>query len=549
MNSIILLTRLQIAQSFGGIRGAIEKKTGANGAMAGTVLIGILLFGGLVWLGYYIYGFAGHHGLEKTLYNILFLACGMLTFTFSLPTVLGSFFGSSDINDLLPLPVSPFAIVFSKALGVLAASYLWTLLFIAGPLAGWGIAAGMSFRYWVVYVLAVMCAPLMPTAYSGTLSILVATVFKRVRRKDAITTITTVVTLGLSVGLYFVVNSLHLSDGVTAVLGSLGDSMGSVVMAFPAYGFAVYALVHPDPLGSWMFVLLSLFAFAVFVVVARVLYMRIVTSLSSGAGQAEAYSGGEQQKTPVLKAMVVTETRKVLRNSSVLLNFVVYPVLISPVLIGFMFLSDSMKNVMEKLGQMPDADAKVAGFALVALMFFCVLSGSSNRIAATGVSREGSNWIHMKFIPVPMQQQVLAKILPGFFVNALTALVFMGAGGLLLVIRVGINAIIVVSGLVLMLAAGWLMCCIGAWTESRAPVVDWGNDGDVNVKSLKGGGAELRSILVGFVYSALPLLVSPLVKLDPVVFMPVMAVAGTVVAVALGRALLTAAVRNIEVFE
>lgn len=549
MNSIILLTRLQIAQSFGGIRGAIEKKTGANGAMAGTVLIGILLFGGLVWLGYYIYGFAGHHGLEKTLYNILFLACGMLTFTFSLPTVLGSFFGSSDINDLLPLPVSPFAIVFSKALGVLAASYLWTLLFIAGPLAGWGIAAGMSFRYWVVYVLAVMCAPLMPTAYSGTLSILVATVFKRVRRKDAITTITTVVTLGLSVGLYFVVNSLHLSDGVTAVLGSLGDSMGSVVMAFPAYGFAVYALVHPDPLGSWMFVLLSLFAFAVFVVVARVLYMRIVTSLSSGAGQAEAYSGGEQQKTPVLKAMVVTETRKVLRNSSVLLNFVVYPVLISPVLIGFMFLSDSMKNVMEKLGQMPDADAKVAGFALVALMFFCVLSGSSNRIAATGVSREGSNWIHMKFIPVPMQQQVLAKILPGFFVNALTALVFMGAGGLLLVIRVGINAIIVVSGLVLMLAAGWLMCCIGAWTESRAPVVDWGNDGDVNVKSLKGGGAELRSILVGFVYSALPLLVSPLVKLDPVVFMPVMAVAGTVVAVALGRALLAAAVRNIEVFE
>ena len=148
-----------------------------------------------------------------------------------------------------------------------------------------------------------------------------------------------------------------------------------------------------------------------------------------------------------------------------------------------------------------------------------------------------------------MQQQVLAKLLPGFFVNALTALVFMGAGGLLLVIRVGINAIIVVSGLVLMLAAGWLMCCIGAWTESRAPVVDWGNDGDVNVKSLKGGGAELRSILVGFVYSALPLLVSPLVKLDPVVFMPVMAVAGTVVAVALGRALLAAAVRNIEVFE
>lgn len=73
-----------------------------------------------------------------------------------------------------------------------------------------------------------------------------------------------------------------------------------------------------------------------------------------------------------------------------------------------MVLSDSMKNVMSTLRQIPDADAKIAGFALFALMFFCVLSGASNRIAGTGVSREGSNWIHMKFVPVPMHQQVLA---------------------------------------------------------------------------------------------------------------------------------------------
>lgn len=181
MNSILLLTRMQLAQTFGGARAAIEKRTGANGAMAGTVLIALALFGGIGWLGYTAYGIVGSLGLATTVYNMLFLACGLLTFTFSLPTVLSSFFGSSDINDLLPLPVSPFAIVLSKALGVLTSSYLWTLLFIAAPLAGWGIAAGTSLRFWVVYVLAVIFAPMMPTAYAGTLSILIATVFKRVR--------------------------------------------------------------------------------------------------------------------------------------------------------------------------------------------------------------------------------------------------------------------------------------------------------------------------------------------------------------------------------
>jgi len=47
MSSVWLLTRLQIMQAIGGARSAIEKRTGANGAMAGTALIGILLFAGV----------------------------------------------------------------------------------------------------------------------------------------------------------------------------------------------------------------------------------------------------------------------------------------------------------------------------------------------------------------------------------------------------------------------------------------------------------------------------------------------------------------------
>ncbi|MBR3159725.1 MAG: hypothetical protein IKG18_11095 [Atopobiaceae bacterium] len=550
MNSILLLTRLQIAQSIGGARAAVEKRTGANGAMAGTALIAVILLGGLGWLGYTAYGLVGGFGLAKTIYNVLFLACGMLTFAFSLPTVLSSFFGSSDINDLLPLPVSPFAIVLSKALGVLAASYLWTFLFIAGPLAGWGIAAGVGMRYWVVYILAVLCAPLMPTAYAGTISILVATIFKRVRRKDAITTITTVISLGLSVLMYFAVNGANLKEGVAQALGTMSSGVGSVVMAFPAYGFAVYALVHADPLGTWLFVLLSLASFAIFVVVARVLYMRIVTQLSSGAGQTAAYTGNAaQEKTPLLKALFTTEVRKITRNSSVLLNYVVYPLVISPVMFGFMLFSDSIGELIEKIGDIPNVNATAAGFAMVAIMMFFALCACSNKIAATGISREGSNWTHIKFIPVPIATQILAKVLCGFIVNALIALVLMASGGFLLITRMGISPVIVASGLVLALGASWLMACVGAWTESRQPNVDWGNDGDVNAKTLKGGGAELRALLVGLIYAALPILVTPVVKLDPIVFFPILSILGVVAAVVLGRVLLAATAKNIEVFE
>ena len=168
MNSVVLLTKLQLMQTLGGVRSAIEKRAGANGAMAGTAIVGIFVFAGVAWLGYSAYGAVGAMGLDKVVFDMLFLACGVLTFVLSLPAILSTFFGASDINDLLPLPVSPFAIAFSKSLSALATSYLYTFLLIAAPLAGWGVAAGATAGYWLAYALAILLTPMMPVAYAGT---------------------------------------------------------------------------------------------------------------------------------------------------------------------------------------------------------------------------------------------------------------------------------------------------------------------------------------------------------------------------------------------
>ena len=52
MNSVVLLTKLQLMQTLGGVRSAIEKRAGANGAMAGTAIVGVFIFVGIAWLGY-----------------------------------------------------------------------------------------------------------------------------------------------------------------------------------------------------------------------------------------------------------------------------------------------------------------------------------------------------------------------------------------------------------------------------------------------------------------------------------------------------------------
>lgn len=214
-----------------------------------------------------------------------------------------------------------------------------------------------------------------------------------------------------------------------------------------------------------------------------------------------------------------------------------------------MFMTDSLNEIFEKASAIDDVTTKVAGFALCLLMALSTITASSNKLAATAISREGSNWTHLKFFPVPMATQIRAKVLPGFVVNSLITLVFLLGGGFMLIAKMGLDALVIVSGCVLMLGGSWLMTCVAAWSDSRSPNVDWGNDGGVNPKTLKGTGGEMRTILVGFVYSALPLLVTPLVSLDPHVFMPVLAVMGVAAAVVLGRLLLSATAHNIELYE
>ena len=550
MNSIFLLTRLQVMQSLGGLRATIEKRTGPQGAMAGVMLIGAALVGFLGWGGFKVYELLGSSpALSATVYNLLFTVVGALTFVFSLPMVLSSFFGSSDINDLLSLPVSELSISLSKALGALAASYLWTLLLVAGPLAGWGIASGAGLHYWVMYLLALVFTPFMPTAYAGTLAIIVASLFKRLRRRDTITTMTTVISLVLSVGLYFVSRTFSAGKGIDEALGGLSQTMGSVVMAFPAYGFAVYGLQHPDPLSCLFFVLVSVGAFAVFVLVARMLYMRIAMSLTSSGGHAAAFEGYQGQSSSAFSALARVEVYKLVRNSSVVLNFIIYPLIIIPVMIGMSVMGGNFNGIVEGVSKVPDLNSWLSGLAMPIITFCALISVTSNRSASTAFSRDGSNWIHVKYIPVPLATQIRAKILPGFVVSAIIDTLVIVAASVALMVLMGMSPIVGISAWAISMACVWLFTCLGVWYDAKNPNVDWGNDGEVNVKNLKTTGLELVMIVIAILFSLPLVLTSPLVGLDPMVFGPVIAVVCAVATLVACRVLLAATERSVQMME
>lgn len=559
MNSTILLTRLQLKLTLDALfsgGGSSKRKNSTRVKSTTTVIIvAVILLGMMGWTGYMIYTGLGHLGVGESILKVLLLGTGAFMFMMGIPSVLSSFFASSDIDDLLPLPVTEMAIAVSKVFSALTSSYLVPAVFLVGPLIGWGIAAGSPPMYWVALVFIVICAPMMPLAYAGVIAILLAAVFKRLRSKDTVTTLATVISIIVGLCCVFLPQLINSGDEASAaMLMNIGDVVGPVLFAFPAYLFAGGAM-QGDLVQLLLYIVISLAFLAVFILFARVMYLRIVTNLTSGGHAAKAYAGSTDVKAASsFKALAIADVRKVVRTSPLMLNQVVYPVIAVVIVLGLTIwrsFGDSIGGMSEFLAANPGvADDLMAPVACAATVGLCAMFSMSNRLSQIAVSREGSNWIHMKFIPVPLETQLKAKAVVGVASEALVALaVILPVMGFIVVVA-GANPLFLVCALILAGSGIWLSSCIGIAADCSDPHVNWGNDGEVTNKTTGGGLGFIRSFIAYLIVAILPAIgVTPLTGLDSFVVIPIVTVVVAIVAFVLGRRFIRKAARNLAHFE
>ena len=561
MNNIILLTRIQLKQSLGAMFDRSDKRKSKSGSASGRIgfiVAAVVIAALLVVMG--VGGYFGYQllhtipGASSAFVDILLVGSAIFTFFLGVPSVLSSFFASSDIDDLLPLPLTELSISVSKALSSLSSSYVAPALFLIGPLAGWGVAAGAGPMFWVALVLIVICAPMIPVAYAGIISILLASAFKKLRSKDTVTTLATVVSIvvALAASLSGQLFNGGGEEAATMLIGAQGV-VGGVTAAFPAYMFAGNAL-EGDVTALLLYVLISVAIFAVFVLFSRVMYLRIVTRLSSGGHAAKAYAGEVASKgSSVFTTLVRADVSKVVRTSGLFLTQIVYPALIMVFCVGiaaWRSIPQVADHIPEFLAANPTGgDILIAPFALSGSLVFAALISMGNRLSLTAISREGSNWAHMKYIPVPYETQLSAKAVVGIFSDALVAIVMLGAIMGYLIVALNVNPLFLACGLVLAASAIWLSACVGIAADASAPHVTWGNDSEASNKTTGGGGGTIRSLVVYLVIGLLPLLGSILTGLDPYIVIPAVSAAVAIVAFIMSRRYISRAARNLAAFE
>lgn len=494
MRKFIILTKVLLKSGFGNMAydEGKEKKTGKLKKSALYIFLGICMIPFVGMLGYI--GYSGYHLLENLNTDIIIgLACMagvFMSFFGGMTICVGIFFNSSDTEFLLPMPFRAEQIVGSKFTTMYFYTMLTDLLFVLPVFIGYGIAGKCGAVYWIMTLLVSVILPVTPLIYGSLISMLLIRVFKKARNKDFLTVISSVFALVLVIVINVFTQSMEnaSNEEMINVIITKGNSIVDIMSTvFPNTILAEKAVCDGNFLMMVLYLLSSLAFVALFIFVARLVYIKSVVEMSQTKSKSKAITSEQMskavRKSSQIKAYVVKELKLAFRTPIYFMNCimlsVIWPlILVIPMLAGIFRGSgetseaEGEMTITQMLAQHPEV---LAGICMMAVFGLTVFAVSFSMLNNTAVSREGKNVIFMKYIPMSYEKQLLSKVLPGILLTLVTGT---GYSAIAIVVAVTVfDLSIPLLAIIMSLIISVLTCIVFNFIEIVSdiikPKLDW----------------------------------------------------------------------------
>lgn len=442
-------------------------------------------------LGPTLYGFLA---LIKAFYRLLLplgqqhliLTFGMLAgqvfvLIFGLYYVVSAFYFSKDLDILIPLPLKPFQVMFSKFSVILVNEYLTIAFFVLPVLIYYGILSKAGLPYWLYGLVIYLLLPVIPLAVVSLLVIGMMRAVNLSRKKDALIIVGSLVLIVAGFGLqYFLNRTAGASPDPQAMIRFLTASDGlihRVGAVFPPSIWATKALAGGLTARGisnlLLFVGVSLTIFYGILIMAEKLFYRGLIGIGEISGRKKTLSKEtisrkvSSGRHPV-RAIFAREWRIMNRTPIFLLNGVLVVVIVPLILVIMAQTGSGKGDNAVLLRLMTSAKPIYVILATACFMTFCsCLNGTSS----STFSREGSQFWISKVIPAAPKEQVTAKFIHSYFIALLGIVVASGVA-----IFVAHLKIIVFAGAFLIsLAAAVALTAVGMIIDLARPLLDWTN--------------------------------------------------------------------------
>ena len=408
----------------------------------------------------------------------------LFSFIFGFNVIMSVFYFSSDLEYLLPLPISPMKIVGAKlASTMISENVMECLLVISaliGFMVGYGfdppVGSGLNIVSFLAMIIGVVTFPVLPICCCAVICMIVMAVSRVFKNKDRVskaTQLSTVVILLALVILMQVTGGFNpdtfvenLVNGNFKVFGILDKIFVTVPLLSSALAGSVLSLL--------LYILVNAAAVGLVLLCASKLYFKAVVSLNNGQGKAKStekeynFDKKVKQSRPTV-TYLKKELKILFRTPAYLMNCLGIN-LIWPVFIYLFVVMQKQNAAMSGfIDQIRNGeDAAVVHLAVIVFAVSVILT-SLNCIASSAITREGKHFDVMRYLPFSMMAQINAKALASIIISGGSLVVYITASFAIF----GISVFLIGYSIMLSLLAVLFTTYLGIYIDTINPKLVW----------------------------------------------------------------------------
>ena len=482
MTKFMGLVRVQMLGSFGvnkllHARDKKEKRRAVGVLIVAIVLI-VLMFGystGLA-IGYRVLG------LTEMLPAMMLVTVALVTIVLTFSGSTGMLFGIKDYDMVMSLPVSSAAVILSRLLWSYVLNLLVGCIALLPSIIVFGITMHSSPIVWVMMLLGIFFAPLLPMALALALGAVITAIASRFKYKNLV-----VIILSIGVTLAAIAGSFSLQGG-SQQLVEIGTMLSGAINRFypPARLFS-NALLQESWLDFVLFLALSVIPVILFVALLAVFYKKINTAILNQHTKGNYKMGVLIVRTP-FAAAYRRELRKYTSCNIYIMNTSISAILMVAMGIGLLFIKPDQ---IDKMLEMPGVFANLQKYAPLVML----LTSSLCSTTASSISLEGKGrWINAS-LPVKSSIIYNSKIA----VNLTVLLPAVLVTGILFTISLKPALLNCILFFVTPGVFAFYISVLGLFINLKYPKYDWNNEIEVVKQSMAMGLTMGAGALSAFV--------------------------------------------------
>lgn len=423
-------------------------------------------------------------GQEGLILDIGFSLSSAIIFFLGIFYIIGTFYFSMDIENLLPLPFKASQILGAKLAVVVIYEYITQLIIFLPIVISYGIKSNASAVYYIYNLVIYMIIPIIPLIAAGVLVMVIMRFSNIAKNKDKFKliggVIAIVIGLGANIMIQTATKALSDPNQIQKILMEGNNSLiNATARLFPSTKFAILATLECGNLKGLfnlgIFILITVLALGIFIVLGNSLYFKGVIGISQASTKRKELSSHQfikaTSQNSVIKAYMLKEIKLLFRTPAYFMNCVIMNFLWPVFLLIPAFTNG---GGMEQIKMFANVikNPSITPLVVAIVVAFIVFTACSNAIAATAISREGKDIIFSKYIPVNYITQIMSKVFTGFIMGVIGMIMLL----IVAIILIKPSFVIIILTISIGLIATLFSNLVGITVDLNNPKLQWDSE-------------------------------------------------------------------------